>query len=371
MGEIRQRAISLPVEFMWYAICMTARPRDVSCLYLTFQPDQQIPMHRSLSVAMLAAIPLVANGNNQSAFHPKGNDSILIAELGGVMFIGAGAIFIVVMAFAAAALFGPESLRRVLRQRSFIIAAGIAFPVIALSALLVYAFLTSAALVRANEPPDVRIEVIGEMWWWRIRYIDAMGNRIMETANEIRIPAGRTVELSLTTADVIHSFWVPNLGGKTDMIPGHVNKQRLIAKEPGVFRGQCAEYCGAQHANMAFDVVALTPEAFDAWLAAQTAPARIPSGALARQGMQAFLENDCGKCHAIRGTTATGKDGPDLTHAGSRLSLAGAALPNTVGAFGGWIAASQHIKPGNKMPSFDRLSAEDLRALAAYMESLQ
>lgn len=330
-------------------------------------------MRRPLCLAVLAAFPPGAKGNIQSALHPAGKDALLIADLGTVMFLGGTAIFTGVMLLAALALFGPPRARRMLRGRGLVIAGGVAFPVVALSALLVYSLLASAALVRAGDPPDVRIEVVGELWWWRVRYLDASGKPLVETANEIRLPARRIVELSLTTPDVIHSFWVPNLAGKTDMIPGHVNKQRLYVEVPGTFRGQCAEFCGAQHANMGFDVAVLAPGEFDAWLAAQLQPQAPhgPAEPLARRGMQVFAENDCGKCHAVRGAGFAGTDGPDLTHVGSRLSLAAATLPNSIGAFAGWVAASQHIKPGNGMPSFDRLSPADLRAIAAYMDSLQ
>ena len=334
-------------------------------------------MRRHFSLAVLALIPLAAHGNMQSALHPAGKDAGLTADIGNVLFIGGAAIFAGVMGLAAMALFGPDRFRHALARRKLIIAGGIAFPVLVLSALLVYTLLASVTLVRAGAPPDLRIEVVGEMWWWRVRYLDRNGNQVMETANEVRIPTGQSVELSLSTADVIHSFWVPNLAGKTDMIPGTVNRLRIAADAPGIFRGQCAEYCGAQHANMAFNVVALPPQEFDAWLGHQSRPATHssdlsdPLDAQALRGLQVFFTSDCAKCHTVRGTAAAGKDGPDLTHVGSRLSLAAAVLPNSIGAFGGWIAASQHIKPGNKMPSFDRLSAEDLRALAAYMESLQ
>lgn len=295
----------------------------------------------------------------------------MVAELAQAMFIGGGLIFVVVMVLACAALFGPASLRLALGQHRFILAGGVVFPVIVLSALLVYSLLSSAALGRADEPADLRIEVVGELWWWRVRYIDDAGARIVESANEIRIPAGRTVELSLATANVIHSFWVPNLAGKIDVIPGRVNRKIVQAAAPGVFRGQCAEYCGAQHANMALYVVALAPDEFDAWLAAQTGPANEPSDVLTLSGREVFLANDCGRCHTVRGTAAAGVEGPDLTHAGSRLSLGAGLLPNTVGAFGGWIVGSEHLKPGNRMPSFDGLSSDELRAIAAYMESLQ
>lgn len=328
-------------------------------------------MPRRLLLILLSVCPLLARGDIQSALHPKSVDADRIAELGRVMFIGGGLIFITVMALTAAALWGPAALRKTLGRHVLIIAGGIAFPVIVLSALLVYALLSSSALVRAEAPPDLRIEVVGEMWWWRIRYVDGAGAHIVETANEIRIPAGRSIELSLTTADVIHSFWVPNLSGKIDMIPGHVNKKRLRANATGVFRGQCAEYCGAQHANMALHVIALTQDEFDAWLAVQIAPALPSADPLAMKGARLFLANKCGNCHAVRGTPAAGTLGPDLTHAGSRHSLAAGTLPNNIGAFAGWIAASQHIKPGNRMPSFDHFSGEDLRAIAAYMESLQ
>ncbi|WP_420473737.1 cytochrome c oxidase subunit II [Noviherbaspirillum sp. ST9] len=328
-------------------------------------------MRRRLPVATLAAFPLGAWANIQSALHPEGKDAIAIAGIGGVMFVAGAAIFVGVMLLVSLAMFGPVSVRTWLRSRRLVVIGGVAFPVIVLTALLIYAMIVSASLVRASEAPDLRIEVVGETWWWRVRYLDASGKPVMETANEIRMPAGRLVELELTTADVIHSFWVPNLAGKTDMIPGHVNRQRLFVSTPGIFRGQCAEYCGAQHANMAFDVAVMPPEDFDAWLAAQQQPARGPDSAQTRRGQKVFLDNDCVKCHTVRGTPAAGTAGPDLTHAGSRLSIAAATLPNGVGAFAGWIAASQHIKPGNGMPSFDRLSPDDLRAIAAYMESLQ
>lgn len=230
-----------------------------------------------------------------------------------------------------------------------------------LSALLVYSLLATVCMAGAGESPAARIEIAAELWWWRVSYLDEAGNTIMETANEIHLPAGRPVEIRLVSRNVIHSFW----------IPGHANTMRLRAEAPGIFRGQCAEYCGAQHANMALHAVAQSPEEFEAWLAAQTLPARQLRDPVLQRGRHLFLVQDCARCHTVRGTPAAGRDGPDLTHAGSRHSLAAGLLPNTVGGFGGWIAASRHLKPGNKMPSFDQLPAEDLRALAAYMESLE
>ena len=208
----------------------------------------------------------------------------------------------------------------------------------------------------------MRIEVIGEQWWWRVRYLDGAGRPEFETANEIRIPGGQPVLLELKSADVIHSFWVPALAGKLDMIPGRTNRLRLLAARAGEYRGQCAEYCGGPHAFMAFFVIAEEEPAFEAWAANQRAPAGQDSDLFLRQ---------CGACHTVRGTAAAGKLGPDLTHVGSRKTIGAALLPMNRGALAGWIASSQHLKPGNLMPSFQRLSGEELRGLASYLESLE
>src|SRR5690606_9930190 len=184
------------------------------------------------------------------------------------------------------------------------------------------------------------------------------------------MPAGLPVELVLKSDNVIHSFWVPNLAGKLDMVPGHVNRLRVQAQAPMVFRGKCAEYCGAQHAKMMFEVQALAPDDFQTWLLSQRQPAQAPTSARLEVGQRHFMQA-CAQCHTVRGTAAAGTLGPDLTHIGSRSSLAAGVLPNNAGTLAGWIAGSQHIKPGNHMPSFDHWSGEDLRAVAHYMESLQ
>lgn len=327
-------------------------------------------MFRSRPTVLLVMLPLPGWAGVQSALHPGSEDAGRIVEISWVLFIGAALIFLLLLAMLFLALAGPPALRRLLGRRSVIIGAGIAFPVIVLSALLVYALNAASSMVRAGTQPVLRIEVIGEMWWWRLRYLDHDGRTMFETANDIRIPSGLPVEFVLKSDNVIHSFWVPNLAGKLDMVPGHVNRLRVQANEPGVFRGQCAEYCGAQHAKMMFDVQAMAPDAFQTWLASQRQPAREPADARLRSGKQTFMQA-CAQCHAIRGTQAAGTLGPDLTHIGSRLSLAAGVLPNNAGTLAGWIAASQRIKPGNHMPSFDQLSGEDLRAVAHYMESLQ
>lgn len=321
-------------------------------------------------LVLLAAAPLLAHAGPQSVLTVKGDNAARIAEIGWVMFIGGGLIFVAVMLLLAGALFGPAALRAALARHALIIGGGIVFPVVVLSALLIYTLMSASVLVRAEEPPAVRIEVVGELWWWRVRYLDRQGKTMVETANDIRIPAGRPVEFLVTSDNVIHSFWVPNLAGKIDTMPGHVNRLRVQADAPGVFRGQCAEYCGAQHANMAFHVIAHAADEYDAWLAAQMRPAQEPREPGLQAGKDIFL-NACAQCHTIRGTPAAGKLGPDLTHVGSRHTIAAGILPNNVGTLAGWLAGSQHIKPGNQMPSFNALSGEGLRAVAAYMESLQ
>lgn len=321
-------------------------------------------------IAVLAVLPFPAGAGVQSALDPRGEAAGRIAEISWVLFIGAAVIFLLVIAVLSLALYGPQRLRGVLGRRSLIVGAGIAFPVVVLSALLVYSLNAAGFLSRAATPSGPRIEVMGEMWWWRVRYLDSDGRLLFETANDIRIPSGQPVEIVLKSDNVIHSFWVPNLAGKLDMVPGHINRLRVQAREPGIFRGQCAEYCGAQHAKMMFHVQALAPDDFLAWLALQQEPAREPIGSMLQVGKQYFM-NACAQCHAVRGTAAIGTLGPDLTHVGSRLSLAAGVLPNNVGTLAGWIAGSQHIKPGNQMPSFNLLSGEGLRAVAQYMESLK
>jgi cytochrome c oxidase subunit 2 len=325
-------------------------------------------MHASRHNLLLASLPLPAWADMQSALHAKGDAATRIAEISGVMFIGAAAIFLLVLAMLALALYGPPRIRGLLHHRGVIVGAGIAFPVVVLSALLVYTLGFASSVASANAPA-VRIEVRGEMWWWRVRYLDQDGRMLFETANEIRIPSGVPVEFVLRSDNVIHSFWVPNLAGKLDMVPGRVNRFRVRADEPGVFRGQCAEYCGAQHAKMMFEVQALQPQDFQAWMALQRRPAREATDAQVQLGRQQFMQA-CAACHAVRGTDAAGTLGPDLTHVGSRRSLAAGVLPNNVGTLAGWIAGSQDIKPGNNMPSF-QLPADGLRAIAQYLHSLQ
>jgi cytochrome c oxidase subunit 2 len=328
-----------------------------------------------LFTALGFASPCVRAGL-QSALDPRSPTAWEITDIAWLLFGGAAVIFLGVMALAAYALFAPDRAGRILGRRSILI-GGLVLPVVTFSALLVHTLNVADRIVSPSEQVAVRIEVVGEQFWWRVHYLDEAGRILAATANEIHLPAGRPAGFVLKSGDVLHSFWIPNLAGKIDMIPGRVTRLRVTPEQPGVWRGQCAEYCGAQHANMAFPVVVETPEQFDAWLAGQRLPAREPDTAFLQRGREVFLSRDCGQdeccrdCHTIRGTPAREDHGPDLTHVGGRRTLAAGMLPSNVGTLGGWIASAQHLKPGSKMPSFVVWKGEDLRALAAYLESLK
>lgn len=323
-------------------------------------------------LAAATAGPALAQDAVQSALSARGNGAASILEITWVLAIGGGLIFVAVMAACLAALAGPDALRTALSRRGWVVGAGVVFPVVVLTALLIYTFLVAADMVRSERTPAAaRVQVMGELWWWRVRYLDADGGLLVETANEIHIPVGQPVDLELVSRDVIHSFWVPNLAGKLDMIPGKTNRLRLQAQAAGTYRGQCAEFCGAQHAKMALLVVAQPPEAYASWLQTRQRPAVEPTLPQLQQGRALFAAARCGVCHTVRGTDANGAMGPDLTHVGSRLSLAAAALPNGQGALAGWIVGTQHIKPGSRMPAYRQFSGDELRALTAYLESLR
>jgi len=226
----------------------------------------------------------------------------------------------------------------------------------------------SLALAQANE--SLRIRVTAHQYWWRIAYRDPASGRWVETANELHLPVARTARIELGSADVIHSFWVPNISGKMDVIPGRANAIDLTPRRLGWFRGQCAEFCGPQHAHMGFDVKVETSAAFDAWLAAQARPAAAPRDAEQARGMEVVTREQCAMCHTVRGTAAIGRNGPDLTHIGSRHSIAAGTLTMTRAHLQGWIAQPQAIKPGTMMPTVT-LSPADANAAAAYLESLK
>ncbi|HEX2492865.1 MAG TPA: cytochrome c oxidase subunit II, partial [Steroidobacter sp.] len=291
----------------------------------------------------------------------------LLHEFGLALYVGATVIFIVVLSLAIHSALSPE--KRV-DVRHWAIGGGLVFPVVTLSALLVYSLSIGVALRPQAGRDALRIRVVGNQWWWEVRY-ESNERPPVVLANEVHIPVGRPVQLELATSDVIHSFWAPSLAGKVDMIPGRVNRLVIEANEPGVYRGQCAEYCGGQHAWMAFDVVVQSEREFRAWLAREARSARVAADPFLQWGREMFFRGKCQRCHRIRGSPANGVTGPDLTHVGSRRSLAAGTLRNHVGTMAGWIAGPQDVKPGNRMPDENLYTGQELRALAAWLESLE
>jgi cytochrome c oxidase subunit 2 len=237
--------------------------------------------------------------------------------------------------------------------------------------LLFVDFSTARAIHQfASKPNAVNITLTGHQWWWEIRYEDEQPQNIIATANEIHIPTGRPVKIVLQSADVIHSFWIPNLTGKKDMIPNHSTEIWFQADKPGMYWGQCAEFCGFEHAKMRLFVIADPPEVFDGWLNAARTPSRPPLEQIQKEGQQVFMLKQCSMCHTIVGTPAGGRVGPDLTHLMNRYTLAAGAIRNTPGQLAGWILDPQVIKPGCRMPQ-NNLSPHDLQALLEYLRTLQ
>lgn len=291
-----------------------------------------------------------------------------IETIAWVLILGGFIIFAGVMLLLARALRRDGG---TVRPRLWIVGGGLAFPGAVLAALFAWSLPMSPAWKPVPPPGALVIAVTGYMWWWDVRYRDPATGATVRTANEIRIPTGRPVYLALDSADVIHSFWVPQLAGKMDMLPGRMQHLLLSADRPGTYRGQCAEFCGEQHARMALHVVALEPAAFDAWLAGQARPAAAAVTARQEAGRQAFLANRCDACHDVRGVGGDARLGPDLTHVGSRLTLGAGTLPNTDEARREWIAHVQRIKAGARMPSYERLQGEELAAIADWLGALR
>jgi len=310
----------------------------------------------------------------QSALDPAGPEASRVSRLWWLMLAVCTIVFLIVIVVLAWGLIRkrtttPAPERSDLRLKRMVSGATVASALILL-ALLVASVLTGRAITAQPEKGVLTIEVTGHQWWWEVRYDDPVPALMIKTANEIHVPVGQLVMFKLTSHDVIHSLWVPNLSGKRDLIPGHLTTMWIQADKPGVFRGQCAEFCGHQHAHMSLLVIAEPPANYAAWFDSQVKPSALPSDSLVARGRQVFLTSRCVMCHTIRGTTAAASLGPDLTHVASRKTIAAATLENTPGHLGGWIVNSQSIKPGNKMPPND-LRSEDLQALLSYLETLK
>lgn len=315
------------------------------------------------SALVLVSLVLVAcSRESPNALDPKGPDARSIASVSWLMFGLAAAVYVVVAGFIIlGAVRGKKPSR--ISDNAFIWVGGVIAPVLILAILAVVTVKTTETLRKPERNP-LKIEVTGYDWWWAVRY----PAEDVTTANEIRVPAGRPIEVGLRSRDVIHSFWVPELAGKVDLVPGQRNVIRFSADKPGVYRGQCAEFCGIQHAKMAFLVVAEEPATYERWIVRQQRPRGGPSNEREAHGEQVFMRSACAGCHTIKGTEARGTQGPDLSDFGSRRTLGAVAAPNTRANLAGWVVNSQSIKPGNLMPPV-QLEPDELISLLEYLES--
>jgi cytochrome c oxidase subunit 2 len=306
-----------------------------------------------------------------------GTSAISLKQLIILIVAGCSLVWMLVMIALIAALWRGRRERaqptdldaHVERRMSQTVLIATIATVMVIAGFTVASFFTTRALSVAGRD-DITIKVHGAQWWWNVEYLDPQPERSFQTANEIHIPVGRNIRFHLQGDDVIHSFWVPSLAGKQDLIPGRPNELTVRAEHAGVYRGQCAEFCGLQHAHMAFLVIADTKEEFDKWADAQRQPATITADEEAAAGRDAFLAKACVACHTIRGTSAAGTTGPDLTHVGGRKTIAAGLFETTRGSLAAWIADPQTLKPGNNMPMVP-LTADELRSVSAYMASLK
>lgn len=312
-------------------------------------------------MALPAVTVVLSACTQQSVLHPASEEASGLSGLTWFMFAAAVVIWGIVMGAAIYAVVGkrrPQSERFADR---FIIVGGVAFPVVSLAILLVFGLSLLPSWSEADTA-DLRIHVRGEQFWWRLGYEQPDGT-ILETANELHLPVDSTVEIVLTSTDVIHSFWVPALNGKMDAIPGRTNVLRLTPTKTGIYRGACAEFCGDGHALMSLLTEVHDPRSYQAWLSWQTSRAR-------SAGSTQFVEAGCGACHMVRGVTEAGSVGPDLTHFASRKSFAALTKPITPENLSAWLVAPDHIKPGVRMPSFAALPQADRDAIVAYLLTL-
>src|SRR5215212_7802720 len=325
------------------------------------------------SVAISPTIP-------PTTLDPHGPAAARFAELWWVMFGLGTVVWVLVVVLMFAAVFRRRRARKSAAPDSFggdtgrnwPILGGMVMPLVVIGIVFGYSIYTLAAVDNPTDKPAVRIQVTGRRWWWEVKYPDDK----FTTANEIHIPVGVPVQIELESADVIHSFWVPELHGKMDAIPTRINHITIQADKAGVYRGECAEYCGLQHAHMGFMVVAESDADYKAWVSKQQQPAAAPADASAQQGQQVFLSAGCNFCHTVRGLDDKSIDrsaielGPDLTHLSSRTTIAAASLTANRGNLAGWIVDSQHIKPGSLMPTI-YINSQDLQNLLAYLETLR
>jgi len=327
-------------------------------------------LRRWAAVVALAAPAALLGGCSRGMLDAHGPDAGRIATLWWLMFGIACFVFIAVLAFLAYALFhhrrGPAHFdQHPLSAMVFVLTSGAAIPLVLLIVVFGWTIVVMAETNTGLGDP-LTIDVTGHDWWWEVHYPDGQ----FTTANEIHVPVGREVELKLTSDDVIHSFWVPQLSGKMDLIPGQTHSLYLEADDAGTYRGQCAEYCGIEHAHMAFYVIADEPAQFQQWVSAQQQPAFQPTDPQLLAGQQILLGSACVYCHAVRGTNASGTVGPDLTHLASRDWIGAGTLENNAENLSNWVRNPQDAKPGNAMPP-TQLDDDSMKALVAYLQSLR
>lgn len=327
----------------------------------------------SAIIATLVALvlPIVVLAQAPSPLSPASPGASAIASLHTIIMAIAVVIFVIVEGLLIYSIvrFRRRDESEVPRQIYGSVPVEIAWTVAPAIIVLILMFLTFRTMRTVAEPPPsntVNVQVVGHQWWWEFRYPD-LG---IVTANELHVPVGEVVRFELESADVIHSFWVPQLAGKTDAMPGRQTQTWFRVDEAGIYQGQCAEFCGTQHGQMRFQVVAESPEAFDAWAEQQAAGPVEVTDELAQRGQELFVQSACVGCHTIQGTQAQGQTGPNLTHVGSRRTLAAGVLENTPENMARWIRNPQEVKPGNLMPNLN-LTQEEVDALVAYLQSLK
>lgn len=305
---------------------------------------------------------------------PASRESSTINHVTWVLVIASTAVFVVVMIIMLVAALrhrhASDDVDLTPRSTHWIVYGGAVVPGVILTALFLLSLGAMRAFPSAASRHTITYRVIGRQWWWDVEYLAPDMSVQFHTANELHVPVGSTVRVIVLSGDVIHSFWVPQMQGKIDLIPGDTNEVRFTATRAGVYRGQCAEYCGLQHAHMALDVVAEDSVQWSQWIADQTRNAPTPADSFTAMGATLIATGACSKCHTIRGTAADGTVGPDLTHVGSRRTLAAGALPNNLATMEAWIASAQRLKPGAFMPSMSQFTGNQLRAMAAYLSGL-
>jgi cytochrome c oxidase subunit 2 len=331
--------------------------------------------------SLAAAMAVAGCRGVQTMLDPVGDQARDIDGVWRTMLVVCGIMYLLVMGFLAWALWRARARRAEAEAPPAVghtaaepalergLAGWAALVVGGLVLLVTVSFLVDRSLAQVG-PDPLKIKVTANQWWWQVEYEGDPPSQRVTTANELHLPLNRPAVIELHATDVIHSFWVPNLSGKTDLIPGRTNYIAVTPRRLGALRGQCAEFCGLEHAKMAFDVTVDTPQAFEAWRTQQLATAADPTDPQAVHGKQVFETKACALCHAVQGSEANATNGPDLTHLMGRAHIAAGALPNTRGDLSAWIADPQGVKPGTTMPRV-ALTSDELNDLVSYLETLK